>query len=452
MKKLLRIYILDDDPWYATMLHHYLSLNPDYEVTVFNDEQSFFAQLHNKPDVVTLDYSLPKQTGEEVLKKIKHDSPDTDVLVVSGQEDVGTAVSLLQAGAADYIVKNEDTKDILWNVIIRLQQIKSLKTEVSELKSQLKHRYDINKMIIGQSDAMQKVFQLIEKAAQTNITVSITGETGTGKEMVAKAIHHNSSRQQYPFVALNVAAIPRDLLESELFGHEKGAFTGATGKRLGKFEEAHKGTLFLDEIGEMDLTLQAKLLRVLQEREITRIGSNTVVPIDVRIIVATHRNLTEEVKAKRFREDLYYRLLGLPISIPPLRERGNDIIVLAKHFLQQFCKDNQLPEKTCSTAAFDKLRNYSFPGNVRELKSIVELAAVMADGSNIEADNLTLFNNNKEADLLQEEMTLRDYERKIIQHYLEKYDYDILLVAKKLDIGKSTLYRMVQAGEIILKK
>lgn len=452
MKKLLRIYILDDDPWYATMLHHYLSLNPDYEVTVFNDEQSFFAQLHNKPDVVTLDYSLPKQTGEEVLKKIKHDSPDTDVLVVSGQEDVGTAVSLLQAGAADYIVKNEDTKDILWNVIIRLQQIKSLKTEVSELKSQLKHRYDINKMIIGQSDAMQKVFQLIEKAAQTNITVSITGETGTGKEMVAKAIHHNSSRQQYPFVALNVAAIPRDLLESELFGHEKGAFTGATGKRLGKFEEAHKGTLFLDDIGEMDLTLQAKLLRVLQEREITRIGSNTVVPIDVRIIVATHRNLTEEVKAKRFREDLYYRLLGLPISIPPLRERGNDIIVLAKHFLQQFCKDNQLPEKTCSTAAFDKLRNYSFPGNVRELKSIVELAAVMADGSNIEADNLTLFNNNKEADLLQEEMTLRDYERKIIQHYLEKYDYDILLVAKKLDIGKSTLYRMVQAGEIILKK
>lgn len=452
MKKLLRIYILDDDPWYATMLHHYLSLNPDYEVTVFNDEQSFFAQLHNKPDVVTLDYSLPKQTGEEVLKKIKHDSPDTDVLVVSGQEDVGTAVSLLQAGAADYIVKNEDTKDILWNVIIRLQQIKSLKTEVSELKSQLKHRYDINKMIIGQSDAMQKVFQLIEKAAQTNITVSITGETGTGKEMVAKAIHHNSSRQQYPFVALNVAAIPRDLLESELFGHEKGAFTGATGKRLGKLEEAHKGTLFLDEIGEMDLTLQAKLLRVLQEREITRIGSNTVVPIDVRIIVATHRNLTEEVKAKRFREDLYYRLLGLPISIPPLRERGNDIIVLAKHFLQQFCKDNQLPEKTCSTAAFDKLRNYSFPGNVRELKSIVELAAVMADGSNIEADNLTLFNNNKEADLLQEEMTLRDYERKIIQHYLEKYDYDILLVAKKLDIGKSTLYRMVQAGEIILKK
>ncbi len=452
MKKLLRIFILDDDPWYATMLHHYLSLNPDYEVTVFNDEQSFFAQLHNKPDVVTLDYSLPKQTGEEVLKKIKHDSPDTDVLVVSGQEDVGTAVSLLQAGAADYIVKNEDTKDILWNVIIRLQQIKSLKTEVSELKSQLKHRYDINKMIIGQSDAMQKVFQLIEKAAQTNITVSITGETGTGKEMVAKAIHHNSSRQQYPFVALNVAAIPRDLLESELFGHEKGAFTGATGKRLGKFEEAHKGTLFLDEIGEMDLTLQAKLLRVLQEREITRIGSNTVVPIDVRIIVATHRNLTEEVKAKRFREDLYYRLLGLPISIPPLRERGNDIIVLAKHFLQQFCKDNQLPEKTCSTAAFDKLRNYSFPGNVRELKSIVELAAVMADGSNIEADNLTLFNNNKEADLLQEEMTLRDYERKIIQHYLEKYDYDILLVAKKLDIGKSTLYRMVQAGEIILKK
>ncbi|HEX3024442.1 MAG TPA: sigma-54 dependent transcriptional regulator, partial [Chitinophagaceae bacterium] len=329
-QKSLKIFILEDDRWYGTMLDHFLSLNPDYSVKRFETAKDFFNALHENPDVITLDYSLADTDGEQVLKKIKTIAPDTKVIIVSGQEDVGTALKLLKAGAFDYIVKDDETNDRLWNALQHLDEIKGLKNEVENLRGELKKQYDFSKTILGQSDAIKKTFMLIEKAAQTNITVSITGETGTGKELVAKAIHYHSNRAKQPFVAINVAAIPKDLLESELFGHEKGAFTGAVGQRKGKFEEANKGTIFLDEIGEMDIHLQAKLLRVLQEREITKVGGNAVVPIDVRIIVATHHNLQELVKSGSFRQDLYYRLLGLPIELPPLKERGNDILILAK--------------------------------------------------------------------------------------------------------------------------
>ena len=246
--KPLKIFILEDDLWYGTMLEHYLSLNPDYHVTRFENEKEFFNRLHENPDVVTLDYTLSEQDGNKVLKKIKATNPDTEVIMISGQEDIATAVELLKLGAFDYIVKDEDTKDRLWNTLIHLQEIKGLKKEVETLKDELKKTYDFSKVIIGQSDPIKKVFSLIEKATKTNITVSITGETGTGKEMVAKAIHYNSARQKNPFIAINVAAIPKDLLETELFGHEKGAFTGAVGRRIGKFEEANKGTIFLDEM------------------------------------------------------------------------------------------------------------------------------------------------------------------------------------------------------------
>ena len=316
------------------------------------------------------------------------------------------------------------------------------------LKDALKKNFDFSKVIIGQSDAINSVFKLIEKAARTNITVSITGETGTGKEMVAKAIHYNSSKHKYPFVALNVAAIPPDLLESELFGYEKGAFTGANGKRIGKFEEANKGTIFLDEIAEMDLHLQAKILRVLQEREITRIGGNSTVHLDVRIIVATHKNLLKEVQNKTFREDLYYRLLGLTIELPPLRERGNDFLILAKHFIHSFCSDNRLPLKTLSAEAISKLKQYDFPGNIRELKSIIELAIVMAEKETILASDINIDNSDHIGNLLNKETSLKEYERQIIQFFLNKYNQDVLMVSKKLDIGKSTIYRMMQKGEI----
>lgn len=444
----LKVFILEDDVWYGSMLQHYLSLNPDYEVKRFESTQTFFDKLHELPDVVTLDYSLPDMDGGQVLKKIKNQCPDVQVIMISGQEDIATAIDLLKHGAFDYIVKNEDTKDRLWNSLLHLREIQGLRKEVEDLKEQVGKKYDYSKFIIGNSEPLQKIFTLIEKASKTNITVSVTGETGTGKEVVAKAIHYNSERHKKPFVAVNVAAIPKELIESELFGHEKGAFTGAVTRRIGKFEEANNGTLFLDEIGELDINLQAKLLRVLQEKEIVRVGGNEVVPVNARIIVATHRNLLDEVHAKNFREDLYYRLIGLPINLPPLRERGNDILVLAKHFIDMFCKENGMDKKSLSPDAQQKLKSYSFPGNVRELKSVIELAVVMADGDMIMADNFNISLQASLGDLLNKERTLKEYEIQILQHFLDKYDRDVLLVAKKLDVGKSTIYRMIQAGEL----
>lgn len=450
-QKKLKIFILEDNDLYGMMLEHFLSLNPDYSVKRFEVAKDFFNALHEIPDVVTLDYALTDTDGEQVLKKIKKIVPDTKVIIISGQQDVGTALKLLKAGAFDYIVKDEETNDRLWNALQHLDEIKELKNEVENLRGELKKQYDFSKTILGQSDAIKKTFALIEKAAQTNITVSITGETGTGKEVVAKAIHYHSNRSKQPFVAINVAAIPKDLMESELFGHEKGAFTGAVGKRLGKFEEAHKGTLFLDEIGEMDVQLQTKLLRVLQEREIIRVGGNEVIPIDVRIIVATHRNLQELVKLNTFRQDLYYRLLGLPIELPPLKDRGNDILILAKKFIQTFCNENKLAAKTLSSAAQQKLSAYHFPGNVRELKSLVELATVLSDSEIIEEKDIMIEHANHFNNLLTNETTLQEYEEQIIQYFLDKYDADVMLVAKKLAIGKSTIYKMIKSGNIKVK-
>jgi DNA-binding NtrC family response regulator len=259
--------------------------------------------------------------GEKVLNQIRSQDPNISVVIVSAQEKIHTAVELLKSGAFDYITKDEETKDRLLNSIHNARNKTSLIKEIDHLKKEISEKYEFEKSIIGTSTAIKKTFSLLEKAVQTNISVSISGETGTGKELVAKAIHYNSKRKSKPFVAVNIAAIPRELIESELFGHEKGAFTGAVTRRIGKFEEAEGGSIFLDEIGEMDLSLQAKLLRVLQEREVTRIGANLTIKLDVRIIAATHKDLAEEVKAGKFREDLYYRLLGLPIHLPPLRDR-----------------------------------------------------------------------------------------------------------------------------------
>jgi len=445
-----KIFILEDDVWYGSMLQHYLSLNPDYEVKRFENSASFFGALHENPQVVTLDYSLPDCDGGEALKKIKENNSNTQVIIISGQEDVATAINLLKNGAFDYIVKDDDTKDRLWNTITHLLEINGLKQEVEQLRKEVGRKYDFSKTMIGNSDSMQKVFSMIEKAVQTNISVSIYGETGSGKEMVAKAIHYNSERRKKPFVAVNVTAIPKDLIESELFGHEKGAFTGAVTRRIGKFEEADGGTLFLDEIGEMDINLQTKLLRVLQEKEITRVGDNQVIPVNARIITATHKNLLESVQAKTFREDLYYRLYGLPINLPPLRERSGDVLVLAKHFIDLFCTENKTEKKNLSAEAQQKLINYRFPGNVRELKSVMDLAVVMSDGPVIEAENITLNTTAKVTDIFANGKTLREHTNFIIQHYLDTNNGDVLLVAKLLDIGKSTIYRMIQSKELVI--
>jgi DNA-binding NtrC family response regulator len=387
--------------------------------------------------------------GSELFQKIQQINAELPIIVISAQEDVSTAVELLKSGVADYLVKNDNTKDLLWNAIIKIRENQSLKKEVEHLREELGKKYEFGKIIKGNSSALKKIFTLIEKACQTNINVSVSGETGTGKELVAKAIHYNSPRNKKPFIAVNVSAIPKELIESELFGHEKGAFTGAVARKIGKFEEAHTGTLFLDEIGEMDLNLQSKLLRVLQERELVRVGGNDSVKFDVRLIVATHRNLAEEVQKENFREDLYYRLIGLPISLPPLRERSDDILLLGKFFLEEFIKENKFPSITISAQAKEKLMKYSFPGNVRELKAVIELAAVMSDGKEIQEADITFTSVKSDDFFLQEEKTLRDYTIQILQYYLRKYDGNVLKIADKLDIGKSTIYKMIQNNELV---
>jgi DNA-binding NtrC family response regulator len=446
-KEPVRIFVVEDDPSYAKFLRYVLSLNPDFEVEFFASGKDCINALHRKPTVVTLDYSLPDMPGEKVLRQVREFDPNISVIIVSAQEKIKTAVELLKGGAFDYISKDEEAKERILNSINNARNKTSLIREIDHLKQEISTRYEFEKSIIGTSPAIKKVFALLEKAVTNNITVSISGETGTGKELVAKAIHYNSRQKKKSFVAVNVAAIPKELIESELFGHEKGAFTGAANRRIGKFEEAEGGTIFLDEIGEMDLSLQAKLLRVVQEKEVTRIGGNEVIKLDVRIIVATHKNLQDETRAGRFREDLYYRLLGLPIHLPPLRERAQDVILIAKSFLDNFSKDNNLKKLKISADAQEKLLQHPFPGNIRELRSAIELAAVMSSDGEIQAKDLTFTSASSETALTLQEMTLQAYTYRIIRSYLNKYDGNVLEVARKLDIGKSSIYRYLKDME-----
>jgi len=443
----VKIFVVEDDPAYTKFLKYVLGLNPDYEVEYYTTGKDCVANLYKNPAIITLDYSLPDAGGEKVLGQIRSHDPNINVIIVSAQEKIHTAVELLKSGAYDYISKDHETKERLLNSINNARNKTSLIKEIDHLKKEISEKYEFEKSIIGTSPAIRRTFALLEKAVQTNISVSISGETGTGKELVAKAIHYNSKRKSKPFVAVNIAAIPRDLIESELFGHEKGAFTGAITRRIGKFEEAEGGSIFLDEIGEMDPNLQAKLLRVLQEREITRIGGNAIVKLDVRVVAATHKDLAEEVKAGRFREDLYYRLLGLPVHLPPLRERGNDVILVAKHFLDQFANDNQMRKFKITQEAQEKLLQYPFPGNIRELKSIIELSAVMAEDGEIRPQDISFNSTARMESFLYQEMTMNEFMFRIIRHFLNKYDNNVLEVARKLDIGKSSLYRYLKEME-----
>ncbi len=442
------VYVVEDNEWYNKLLTHNLSLNPDFEVHSFFTGEEILKALQNKPDVVTLDYRLPDMNGEDLLKKIKQIDLSIEVIVISEQEDIETAVDLLKAGAYDYLVKSNDIKERLINSINHIRKNASLKKQIKTLQKEVQGKYAFEKSIIGNSPALRKVYDLIAKATETNITVTVTGETGTGKEVVSKAIHYNSERKDKPFVAVNMAAIPDELIESELFGHERGAFTGAAVRRKGKFEEAGGGTLFLDEIGEMDINFQAKLLRVLQEKEVTRIGGNETIKLKCRIIVATNRNLLDEVKKGNFREDLYYRLFGLPIHLPPLRERGKDVLLLAKFFIDAFCKENNLPTKSISEDAQRKILSYQWPGNIRELKSVIDLGVVMSSTNEITASDLSLNTSDALPNMLTEELTLREYNRRIVNHYMEKCNDNTKLVAEKLGIGQTTVYRLLKEDKI----
>lgn len=445
--KPFRIFVVEDDEWYNRLLVHNLSLNPDYDIDSFTTGKDCLDNLHKAPDLITLDYRLPDIKGLEMLKKIKAENEDIQVVLISEQSEIEVVVDLLKHGAYDYIVKSNDIRERLLNTVQNIRKGERLKREVASLRNEVKKKYSYQNTIVGNSEATREIYGLIEKATRTGITVTITGETGTGKELVAKAIHYNSSRSEKPFVAVNVAAIPHDLIESELFGFEKGAFTGANYRRIGRFEEAHGGTLFLDEIAELDIALQAKLLRALQEKEIVRIGSNKPVKTDCRIIVATHQNLQELVLKKLFRQDLYYRLYGLHIELPPLRNRGNDLILLAKHFVNEFCAENGLSAKTLSKSAVDKLMAYSFPGNIRELKSVMELAITLADSDEITSEHIVLENEALLSDITEQEMTMKEYNLRILKKYLDKYNNNTSLVAEKLGIGVATVYRMMKKNK-----
>lgn len=446
--KPFKIFIVEDDLWFGEILKHHLSLNPDYEVHLFNTGKMCVEKIYQFPDVICIDFGLPDMNGNQLLVTIQKMNKNIPVVVISGQSDVNVAIQLLKNGAVDYLVKDDNTKSLLWNSISKIKETQKLKIEVNDLKEKLEHKFSFEKTIIGKSDQLKKVFSLAEKALTSNINVSISGETGTGKEVIAKAIHFNSERKKKPFVAVNMGAIPSELIESELFGYEKGAFTGALNRRIGKFEEANGGTIFLDEIAELELSLQSKILRVLQEREIVRVGGNEKIKIDIRLITATHKNLAAEVKNGNFREDLYYRIIGLNIELPPLRDRGNDILILSKYFVDEYCKENKMSSLSLAPSAHEKLMSYYFPGNVRELKSIIDLACVMCNGNEINADDIIFNVIRNDEFILNQEKTLKQYTIDIIEIYLQKYNRDVIEVSKRLDIGKSTIYNLIKNGEI----
>jgi DNA-binding NtrC family response regulator len=383
-----KIFIVEDDAMVASLIRQALTRFDQFETTHFTTAEDCLTNMFEQPDIAIIDYNLPGMDGLTLMKQMKTMSPGTLLIVCSGQESVEVVVESYSNGANEYVLKNEQMITKIENAVRNLSMQVTLRREVEFLKDQIIDRNKYSN-IIGNSNAVLRVLRLIQKVEKNNMMVLITGQSGTGKELVAKALHYNSTRARKPFVIVNMGAIPNELVESELFGHEKGAFTDARDRRIGKFEEADGGTIFLDEIGEMDLGLQAKLLRVLQEKEITRIGSNKTIKLDFRLVAATNRNLAQEVKEGRFREDLFYRIQGFLIHLPPLNERGDDILLLARHFLKEFCDLNRMTQMTISKEASKFMLEYPWPGNIRELKAVIERAALMAENNIITVDDLT---------------------------------------------------------------
>lgn len=386
-KFITTIYVVEDNEFYANIIKQKLETYDHYQVSLFSNGSDFLNAIQSNPDIVVLDYNLPNENGIEILKRINTFNDSIQTILLSGQDKVEVVVDAFKNGAKSYIIKGDNALVELEQTVANLANTTNLRKENDNLREMIidRHRYD---RIIGESGAIMKVLRLIQKVEKTNVLTLITGESGTGKELVASAIHYNSNRKNKPFVAVNVAAIPDDLLESELFGHERGAFTGADSKRIGKFEEANEGTIFLDEIGEMDILMQTKLLRVLQESKITRLGSNKEIPLNVRVIAATNKNLAQRVKDGKMREDLYYRLQGFLIHLPPLRERENDLLLLAKNMLKSFCDSNKIEQKTFSPDSLKAMMKHPWQGNVRELKAFVERSVLISDGPVIEAEDL----------------------------------------------------------------
>ena len=373
-----RILVADDEESIRWVLSKALK-QKGFSVDLAHDgRQALELIKDNCYDLAILDIKMPGITGLDLLDKVRELNNDLLVVIMTAEASMKNAVEAMKRGAYDYITKPFDL-DIIDAIIEKVARARDIAGQVTSLKQELKDRYQVEKNIVGNSAAMQEVYKTIGKVAVSDVTILIQGESGTGKELVARAVHFNSGRLGKPFVAINCAAIPRDLLESELFGSEKGAFTGAGERKQGKFEQANHGTLFLDEIGDMPLDLQAKILRVLQEQEITRIGGNQNIPVDVRIVAATNQSLLDKVRQKEFREDLYYRLNVVPITLAPLRERRDDIPDLANYFLSRSCAEMSVAPKRLTDEAVALLRSFSWPGNVRELENALKRAVILSN-------------------------------------------------------------------------
>lgn len=438
-----KILIVDDDSAHRKMLEAVLSAQ-GYEIRQAEDGQTAITAVEKRfYDLILMDVRMTLVGGIEALKRIKEISPGIPVIIMTAYASVSTSVEALKSGAYDYLTKPLDIDElkILINKALRHQQ---LEKENIYLREQLKDRFDFSK-IIGQSSAMRKLLETIAIVAPTEATVLITGESGTGKELIANAIHLNSPRREKPLIKVNCAALPEALLESELFGHEKGAFTGALTRRQGRFQLAHKGSIFLDEIAEMAPSTQAKILRVLQEREFEPVGSSNTVRIDTRVIVATNKNLKEEIQEGHFREDLFYRINVVTLSVPPLRERREDIPLLADFFLKQYAVKNRRLIKGFTPRATDLLMRYDWPGNVRELENMVERSVIMARGDMITPDEFPDTLLALDPEILKSEIdltpgrSLKDVEKEMILMTLEETKGNRTHAAKILGISRRTL-------------
>ena len=379
-----RILIAEDDDISRENLSELLCA---YDVYSVGDGMQALKAFHEERfDLIVTDLRMPNMDGMHLLKHIREDDPRATVVMITGYGTVNTAVEAMKLGAFDYITK--PLKDDLVKLTVeRALSYVKLRDENISLKGHIKGKAESGKMI-GYSDQMKKIFQTIEKVSSSDSTIIIYGESGTGKELVARSIHYNSDRRDQPLIPVNCGAIPEELLESELFGHEKGAFTGAIRSRMGRFELAQGGTIFLDEIGDMSPSLQVKVLRAIQEKQFERIGGTKTIQADVRIITATHQNLEQAVADRRFREDLYYRINVIPVRLPPLRERGMDITILANHFLAHFNKIKKKQVQSITPAAMSLIRQYQWPGNVRELENLMEMLVVMKEDGDIDVDDL----------------------------------------------------------------
>jgi two-component system response regulator HydG len=447
MKK-ARILIVDDEPAARSGLEKLLRTS-DYDVAAAADGvEALDIATTFAPDVVVTDLKMPNMDGMTLLAKLREQDRDLPVIVTTAFGDLSNAVDAMRKGAADFITKPIDI-DVLILAIDRAAERRALQVESENLKRQLRDRDgDGLQGLIGTSPVMQKVYRVARQVAGSKATVLITGESGTGKGELAKAIHALSPRSKEPFVSLHCAAIPETLLEAELFGHEKGAFTGADKRRVGRFEQAIGGTLFLDEIGEISALMQVKLLKVLQEKTIERIGSGQSMPVDVRVLAATNKDLASEVREGRFREDLFYRLNVVAVEMPPLRLRGGDVVVLAEHFLRKFARENHKNIDGFTSAARTKILAHRWPGNVRELENAVERAVVMTEGPFVDADDLPFAATQVSTGAVRiPGSTMAEIEKHAILSTLEAVQGSTARAAELLDISIRTIqYRLAEYG------